>query len=262
MYGCSAPADFETDNSAFSGCSPLLITAVTAPNGAFNIFTKQVDILGVAQVFAESSVPDEKVLHSAGVLAQYLDNNGDGSVDSPEIEQAMKASSPFPTVVMFNNMQSRQEEIFRDGGGYGQPLYGEEVHPEGTTAAIFDATVEETLHLVYDNGFAKAWPSIFGAYRGTAMADMMDKTAADGYYTGNPEPSIDNRDYATQMSEFHYWNITSILGMQAVRANDISFEWRLASASAILTAEPASYLLFTNAAYGMPTTAPDGSYCR
>ncbi len=250
------------DNSGLSGCSPLFITTVTAPNSAFGIFTKQVDILGVAQVFAESSVPDSKVLHSAGVLAQYLDNNADGSVDSPEIEQAMKASSPFPTIVMFNNMQSPREESFRDGGGYGQPLYGEEVHPEGTTATVFDATLEETLHLVYDNGFAKAWPSVFGSYAGTAMAGIMDKTAADGYYTGNPEPGIDDRDYATQMSEFHYWSITSILGIQAVRAEEIAFEWRLATASAIFAAEPAGYSLFTNVAYGMPTTAPNGSYCR
>ena len=40
---------------------------------ASNVFTKYVEVFGL-RVLATSTVSDEKVLHTANVLAEYLDN--------------------------------------------------------------------------------------------------------------------------------------------------------------------------------------------
>ncbi len=274
--GDSATTDTQTDGGEDTGggdttppaaptvsCSPLSVGGVSAPNGAFSTaFSKQVTVLGVATIFAEASVSDAKILHAAGVVAQYLDNNADGTIDNGAIESSMRGASPIPTMVMFATAGTATETAFNSSGGYGHPLYGEEVHPEGTSATVFDASLEECLHLINDNGWKRAWPSVFGATAGTTIANLMDAVASAGYYTGNPTPGVDNRDYGTQVDEFHYWNITSILGIQSIRASEIAFEWRLPSASQIQAASPDSYALFTNSGYGMPTVAPNGNYCK
>ena len=71
--------------------SPLKVTPVDdAPKGFDRLFSKQVDIFGIA-IFATRRTPDEKLLHAAGVLAQYLDNDSDG-LDNELVIQALRKS--------------------------------------------------------------------------------------------------------------------------------------------------------------------------
>ena len=52
------------------------------PNSsAFSCFSKYVNVLDCFEIYAESSVSDEKVLHVAAIVAELLDNNEDGIVD-------------------------------------------------------------------------------------------------------------------------------------------------------------------------------------
>ncbi len=118
------------------------------------------------------------------------------------IVTALTGGDPTPTMVMFATEESGLENSFRDADGYGYPLYATETHPEGTSAAVFDASLEECLRLLYDNGWAKARPSVFGPYAGTTTATVMDNVVAGGHYTPNPEPAFDCRDCGTQLSEF------------------------------------------------------------
>ena len=46
-----------------------------------NYFHKYVKVFGVT-IVAHKDVPDKKVLHAANVLAQYVDNDGDGYADN------------------------------------------------------------------------------------------------------------------------------------------------------------------------------------
>ncbi len=50
--------------------------------------TKSVDVFGIP-VYATATVEDNKVLHAAKVMAEYLDNNRDGQPDDPSVVQQM-----------------------------------------------------------------------------------------------------------------------------------------------------------------------------
>jgi len=45
------------------------------------LFSKQVEIFDIF-IFATRRTPDSKILHAAGLLAQYLDNDNDGQPDN------------------------------------------------------------------------------------------------------------------------------------------------------------------------------------
>ena len=54
-------------------------------------FAKYVDVFGIP-IYATSDVADDKVLHAANVLAQYLDNDTDGIPDNPLVVEKIKAN--------------------------------------------------------------------------------------------------------------------------------------------------------------------------
>ena len=59
---------------------------------ASNVFSKSVEVFGL-RVLATSSVSDAKVLHTANVLAEYLDNDENGTVDQTEVLSKLLGSS-------------------------------------------------------------------------------------------------------------------------------------------------------------------------
>ena len=56
-------------------------------------FSKYVGVFGVI-VLGAPDTPDADILHAAGVLAQYLDNDEDGSPDNPLVVEMMRNPSP------------------------------------------------------------------------------------------------------------------------------------------------------------------------
>ena len=51
-------------------------------------FTSYISVFGI-HIVGTSRVDSDKLLHSAYVLAEYLDNNQDGTVDDPNILEEM-----------------------------------------------------------------------------------------------------------------------------------------------------------------------------
>jgi len=51
-------------------------------------FDKKVEVFGIL-IVGTSEVQDEKLLHAAAVMAEYLDNDEDGEVDDPAVLLAM-----------------------------------------------------------------------------------------------------------------------------------------------------------------------------
>lgn len=247
------------------------------PHSSFNLFTKHIDVFGVG-VYAHADVPDNKVIHTANVMRQYLDNNEDGSADnegndplpSEAVVEAMVARNA--AMIMFNDEGSAEEENFFDALPDGieiQPLYGFESRPEGSGAAGFDATLEEVLHLITHVGYANAYPEVWGETSGSTVAKAMD-VARGGHFesvpSGYPAEAWYHYDdttceYGCQVTEYVYWALTSILGAQeyAGRPEEIADEWELYNASLVQAQDATIYNLLTDPTYNFPTTLPTGS---
>jgi hypothetical protein len=67
-------------------------------------------------------------------------------------------------------------------------------------------------------------------------------------------------DYQCMATEYFYWGMTSILGAQENRLNEISQEWDLNTRSLVENTDTAIYSLLTNPVYNFPTILPDGTY--
>lgn len=242
---------------------------------AFDVFSQYVDVFGVG-VFATSNIPENKVFHAAGVMAQYLDNDEDGIPDDLDVIRALQAKQA--SIYIFPRPDSRAEEDFFDEIEYLldsgklalQPLYGEEIIPNGAALGEFDASLEEIFHIISNTGYAHAYPDIFGERRGSAIANAMDE-ARGGYfeYVPNEYPAdawftYDDQtcEYDCMISEYHYWAITSLLGAQDYpgRFEEIGHEWRLNTPEKLQNGDPAIYALLTDPQYPHPSTLPDGNY--
>ncbi len=243
-------------------------TIVANEDSGLKKFVKKVLVFDIS-IYAVAEVDDNRLLHAANVMAQYLDNDEDGTVDNPVVLTAMQNAGA--AIVMWKKE--------RDLNGLGnsistaQDLGNDETiidwHTNGQTGQ-FDASLEEVFHIISAAGYANAYPSIFGEMQGTSLADAMD-IARGGNFTSIPNPypagawyTYDDAtcDYRCMVTEYIYWSLTSILGAQENRLNEIDQEWDLNTRDLVETNDPAVYELLTDPQYGFPTVLPDGTYMR
>ena len=258
-------------------CLPVLsVSAIPDEHADFApYFSKYVNVFGVV-IVGTSGVPDNKVLHAAHVMAQYLDNNEDGVVDNPLVlETMLNQKSKGSAMVMFaTESEIESSGVFESNlmSKYGlQDLYGTETHPGGSSAqGGFDATLEEVLHLVTGKGYSPAYPTVFGEFPGTTIGDAMD-LARGGQFMSIPSTYPEGAwyhyddqtcDYGCMVTEYFYWALTSLLGAQDYpgRCEDIAVEWEPCTPALVESMDPAIYGLLTDTQYKLPTVIPDGSY--
>ena len=107
--------------------------------------------------------------------AQYLDNDEDGTADNPRVLKSLKQAR---AAIMMTRSMERMFDRVPDkvfDRRILQGLYGAETHPDGAQRNVFDAALEEVLHLVTNAGYANAYPEVFGELPGTELAAAMDK---------------------------------------------------------------------------------------
>ena len=245
---------------------------------ASNVFTKYVEVFGL-RILATSAVPDAKVLHTANILAEYLDNDENGSVDQPEVLDKLLGNSneEIATMVLFaseneeesheNSFESLMRILTRT-----QNLYADEIFENGSIGDDRDATLEEVLHLVTDLGWDEAFPEVWGERKGSSIGNAMD-TARGGYYETVPLQypdeawfTYDDRtaDYATQITEYVYWATTTYLGGQNWEGRDhesFTNEWKPFTRTMLEETDPTVVRLLTSENYYFPIkNLPDGKY--
>ncbi len=229
-------------------------------------FTKKVDVFGVP-IYATNTTGDDKLLHAAGVLAQYIDNDEDGEADNPLILAALLEGNGAITMT---RTQGEMRGTPRGSRPRGQGLYDEETRPNAKEQGVFDTALEEIFHMVSDVGWGGAYPEVFGRVPGTEITNAMD-LARGGRFEEVPDEypagawySYDDTtcDYDCMTSEYIYWAFTSFLGAQDIpgRFDQVGHEWKLTTRALLEERDPAVYAILSNPEYNFPSVAPDGKY--
>lgn len=242
------------------------------PSGELDVFRKQftyyINVFGI-HLFGTATTPPAKLRHAAIILAEYLDNDEDGKPDNPKVLATMVQRKAFLFMTANERALGRLDhEVFQDAGfHHGQGQFATETNPGGDE---FDASLEEVLHLVTHEGYAYAYPEVFGEKPGTTLANCLDM-ARGGHFKRVPRRypkgawfTYDDRscDYGCQCTEYLYWAVTSVLGAQdtARRREDVGQEWRLYNRELVKTRDPKVYELITDPKYKLPSRLPDGKY--
>ena len=233
-----------------------------APQGFSQVFSKHVDVLGL-HVYASSNTNDNKVLHAARTLAQWIDNDEDGQPDEPAVHATML--SLHASMIMWQTEnefeQSGAEDIIPDevfDSTVLQLLFGDETRIGYPENQHFDASLEECLHLVTYGGYAITYPDTFGEFHGSAIADAMDINMTNGYFHYDDWTC----DYPCLVTEYTYWGLTSILGAQDYpwRIPEIIGEWELYNLDLVDSFDPALHAILTDPQWKLATVLPDDVY--
>ena len=244
------PSEYRVSpNSAVVGDVPHDFSELR--EAGFENFTS---IFGIP-VVATQGVSQDTVLHVRSVLADYLDNNEDGIADNPRVVFALQESNAVAAVfTTFGEVEGFDE---RDGFNIAQPFELITMMQEETdTADSFDASLEEVLHMVTQWGFSLAYPNELGESGDTLLVRALEEAQDSGDYFYD-DPSCDSRCQAT---EYFYWAITSNMGLQDQRCDDISQEWALCNPQLLRERNPAVVELIDNREFRIPTVSPDGRY--
>lgn len=258
----------QTGGTINAGNDPNFTIVANSDTGFAN-FNRKVVVFGI-DIYAVAGVEDTKLLHAANVMAQYLDNDEDGTVDDQLVLDKMIENKAF--LVMWKN--ENDLNITPPADRVGQDLGNDETNPNyvanGKTGR-FDASLEEVLHIINNAGHSYAYPNAFGQNTGSDLANAMD-IARGGQFMTIPSSYPANAwytysdstcDYAScQTIEYMYWALTSMLGAQENRLNEIGQEWKLNTRDKVQNTDTAIYSLLTNPTYKMPTVLPDGTYMR
>ena len=250
------------------GTEYIKITGVSeSDKNYFKYFCKTSDVFGI-KIYATENVDNDKVLHAASILAEYLDNDEDGTADNQRIVNRLIDKKAWLLMAM-NEEESRAAIRFPIGNLAFLELYDEEVSIINGNPR-FDASLEEILHLITQHGYAEVYPNKFGENKNSEIAKAMDE-ARGGYFKNVPNsyPSsawytYDDKtcNYSCQITEYTYWALTSILGAQEFpgRLEEIQHEWRLNTKEKVKNGDQLVYSLLTDPEFKFPTNLPDGRY--
>ena len=267
--------------------SVMLVAVAESEKPVANIFTKQVEVFGI-HIYATDFVSEKKILHTADVLAQYLDNDEDGTPDNQKVvDEILKTGggifmTEYPQKYEMDELHRIFDEYLPPGPK--QSVYARGTYPDALVDGVFNrsreevlkgglnAPWEEVLHLITRQGYANAYPSTLGYTAGSDLANAMDLARGGHFPDRRPEQYPDGAwytyydnyscSYDCMVSEYIYWALTSILGAQAVpgRSEGIQDEWKLPTKEKVRTGDPAVYALLTNPKYKLPTVLPDSEY--
>ena len=247
-----------------------------------NYFDKYGEVFGIP-FFATNGVSDNKLMHAMNIMAQYLDNDEDGIPDNPAVIDEL-LNQEVGMIMFSNENEAENSQVWESDAPMDryQELYGSETI---ITGSRFDASLEEIFHLITDTGYEGVYPSVFGEFTGSELADLMDNargghfsnegmiTEDDGYSFPSAVPSSypsgawytyddETCTYDCMNTEYIYWAMTSILGAQEEYCSEIRQEWKLCTKEKVMNQDPGIYNLLTNPEYRLPTVLPDGSYGR
>lgn len=239
------------------------------------LLSNTVVVFGVP-IFATKYTNIEKVQHAANILAEYLDNDGDGCPDKKvvdalleskaamiytlnggremEVFQAINADPALRPYLPELNEQAAKDLIGVHGSGV-NPLW-HSGHGKVGHSEQFDEAVEEILHMVTDAGWEVADPQTFNTAQGSGsqLTKCLDLAKGDWFTYDD-----DSCDYACHATEYLFWLVTTVT--TGGRCNN--GEWALCTADDVKSRDPCGYALVTGV-HGdiQPITRPANGHYR
>ena len=244
------------------------------PNSSsLGCFSKYVNVLDCFDIYAQSGVQDEKVLHVAAIAAELLDNNEDGLVDDPMLQSRLSSRNALMPVFTYDgNACMDNFENNYNGNGVSAVLFRNEIDPSNPGHWGDDATVEEVLHTINHVGHVSLYPSYFDIIPNSSiMSDAMD-IARGGQFLNVPSNYPDEAwyhyddwtcDYECMAIEYMYWSIVSNMGIlnDSQTCSGIANEWELCTPQLFEDTDIVMFNLITDPMHKLPQNAPDGNYC-
>ena len=234
-------------------------------NEYFDVF---IDVFGVF-VVSTSSAPLDYVLHSANVLAQYIDNDADGVADDPAVlDILVKGSYVVPVWAEKDRENFKGCEVSMAASMY----YDNDIWALGgiEAAGTWDTNLEEVWHVV-SRGWYEAYPDYFGEDE-SRILDAMD-AARGGKFKESPSeyPTtawytyVDSScSYGCQMHEYFYWILMANMGALdpsiTNMCEQIQREWRVCNKEQLEKVDVLAFDLLNNQGFNLPTRIPDGNY--
>ena len=205
-------------------------------NAINEIFPNQIKVYGV-QIIGTEITPPKDIKKAARILNQWLDNDGDEKPDNSLVVNELIENNAILAMgktendleEAFDSLIDALEAIDVDVDNFERSLIGL-ISEEPNIAYL-----EEILHLVTQVGYANAYPEVFGEFKGSKISQAMD-IARGGSFKVTPKAYPENSwyhyydkscDYSCMITEYFYWSLTSLLGAQINRYDEISEEWEL-----------------------------------
>ena len=199
-------------------------------------FPKQIEVYGV-KIIGTENTPLNNIKKAANILNQWLDYNNDGNPDNYLVIDALIKNNAILVMGQseddlensFENLIDVLDEANIDIDNFENSIVGL-ISDEPNIAYL-----EEILHLVTQVGYANAYPEVFGEFKGCRISMAMD-VARGGYFETVPQIYPESSwyhyydkscDYACMITEYFYWSLTSLLGAQINRFDEIAEEWEL-----------------------------------
>lgn len=250
-------------------------------NASFNQF---INVRGV-YVIGTAQAPQEFVVHTAHVLAQFLDNDEDGITDDKAVVDYLTNNNYIVPVWSESERESVWDSIVgtdcEDNLGFAASMYYDEdqwalggIEQQGT----WDTNLEEVWHVV-----SVGWYATYPAYFGTELNEQnevipskltqaMDAARGGQFLTvpsSYPESAwykyYDSTcDYLCQAHEYFYWilmaNIDALSPDLTSKCADSQTEWFICTQQELQAQDPLAYELLNHEGFNLPTRIPDGSY--
>jgi hypothetical protein len=260
---------------AVSAQNNVCFTVEANPNSsdlALSSFTKYVDVFGCS-IYAESTVPDEKVLHAAAIWAELIDNDEDGIVDDPALLAELIANQAMmPIFASDGNAAMTTFENNYNGNGVAAVLWQTEMNPSTPGYWGSDATVEEVMHTINGVGQVNIYPAAFDFSPNSSLLSAAMDVARGGQFLSIPNPYPSSAwyhyddatcDYGCMAIEYLYWMLVTNMGIlnDTPTCNGIANEWEPCSPALLQSMDVLGHALITNPTYKLPQNAPDGNYC-
>ncbi len=249
---------------------------ISCLNDVFSVF---IDVFGVYLV-ATAEAPLDLVVHSANVLAQYIDNDADGMPDDLDVLEHL-VNTKFVVPVWSN---SDEEKFFEEGRGAdceknvtmpAGMYYDEDEWALGgiQTAGTWDTNLEEIWHGV-SVGWYASYPDYFGDSLtvSSMLTDAMDVARGGRFfsiperYPGNAWYTYDDEtcDYGCQIHEYFYWilmaNLDALAPSLTDKCRSSDDEWHICNRAELEQLDVLAFDLLNNHGFSLPDRIPDGNY--